>query len=82
MNESPAVRALLAMSFSCLRQSVGQALGGRQVVSGARRKSLLVNYQGLNVLCCKAESYQLGIPFPVTGVSGCPNQTQLANQTC
>ena len=44
MNESLAVRALLAVSFSCLRQSIGQALGGRQVASGVRRKSLFVNY--------------------------------------
>lgn len=34
MNESLAVRALLAVSFSCLRHSIGQALGERQVVSG------------------------------------------------
>ena len=34
MNESLALRALLAVSFSCLRHSIGQALGERQVASG------------------------------------------------
>lgn len=41
VNENLAVKALLAVSICCLRQPIGQAQGGKQVVAGVRKKNLI-----------------------------------------
>lgn len=63
INESLALKGLLAGSICFLRQSIAQALWGRQVVWGVRKKNPLSSLTIRDFLCCKAKSYHLRLPF-------------------
>lgn len=58
INESLAWKGLLAGSICFLRQSIGQALWGRQVVWGVRKKNPLSSLTIRDFLCSKVLSSQ------------------------
>lgn len=78
INESLALKGLLTVSVCFLRQSIAQALWRRQVVWGVRKKNPLSSLTIRDFLCCKGSPIISHSLSPVTGMHGCPNQTQLA----